>query len=134
MHGDQNHGHSVAGPMPSDRMWWGRQWGLGPVRRSQGDSFVALVSFITGIAIMDERTGARCSPNHPNKLPGYIVSAPEKAPARFTDRPPLSTIDNAHTRSELLDNSIVGHYWMVIANRQHSEFDYFAVVMQVANE
>ena len=83
---------------------------------------------------MDERTGARYSLDHPNKLPGYILAAPEKAPARFTDRRQLSGIVNEIERSEMLDNSVLGHYWMVIANRQHSEFDHFAVVMQVANE
>src|SRR4051794_904771 len=105
MYMQQNHRHSVVGPVPSERMWWGREWGLASIRRSQGDSFVALVSFITGVAIMDERTGARCSPSHPNKLPGYILSAPEKAPARFTDRRQLSKTVNEIERSEMLANS-----------------------------
>src|SRR4051794_38461096 len=104
------------------------------IRRSQGKSFTELIAYICGVSMKDERTGTWYTGRHPRKVIGYVLTAPQWAPSRLTDRAQLPATVIEIEQSEKLVNSHVGEYWTISGNSHFDELDHFAVLGAMAEE
>ena len=102
------------------------------VSRSNGDSAVGCVAYITGQVLKDWETGRWCKRNHDGEVLAWGTVIPEFAPTYLGERADLEKAWNHVQQSEKRVNSQLANHWNVGSHYLLSEEDHIEIGRTIA--